>query len=666
MSGNTQPTQREHNFYQQIEALLQAWTTLPDTPDLLDQPLRDANFINFLSDSAEAEEDFHQQRPELFQILAENTHQGLAVVQNFRIVYANAILTRITGYNLREMRLFATEIIMTALHVEDWLGAWQQVFDYVAQGVLSSRIELCYPHKNGTARWAELHASPIHIDDTPTILVSCVDVTERKQAEMALYQTYSELELEVRERAEALVAANGALQGEILERRQIEEALRRAHAELESRVQERTQELARTNESLQHEIYERRQAEQEILLLHTISQEIEKTQDLSEAMITMLTRVGQAVEWDVGEAWIIAEDGSDVVYGPVWNRARSQHTLNKPVSCRNLPLRVWQSCKTVWIENLAAVPDDITQTAGLQAALGVPILAGSEILAALIFFKKEATPEDQRRVSVISTIATHLGSVLERKRVQEEKAILFEKVKHQREQLRHLARRRRHLAQQVIVAQEEERARVSRELHDEAGQALTALKISLEMIDTQLVDLGINPRDAKLLRKQMSQAVGLCDTTSARIRDLAHDLRPGALDDLGLNLALQGFCRDFAERTKLAIRYTGEDVTPLSEAMELCLYRYLQEGLNNTAKHTKADSVWVRLAAGEKVVTISIEDNGEGFDTEAVLYAAGHTQGIGLLGIEERLQSLGGSLNVRSEPGKGTVLVASIPLQEEI
>jgi PAS domain S-box-containing protein len=589
-------------------------------------------------------------------------------------MYANAVLSRITGYTLEEMRLFATEIIMLALHVEDWGVAWQQVVEYVAAGVLSSRLELCFPHKNGTARWAELYATAIDFEDRPTILVSCVDITERKQAEIALYQTYSELELEVRERTEALVSTNGALQGEILERRQIEEALRRAQAELETRVRQRTQELAQTNESLQHEINERRQAEQEILLLHTISQEIEKTQDLSEAMIIMLRRVCEAVEWNVGEAWILSDDGTTMVYGPVWNSGRNPTTslpIDKPVSCRELPQRVWQTRQTEWIEDLTSTSDDlsackdIAAVSGLRAALGVPVMAGSEIVAAMVFFKCESTPEDQRRINVISTIATHLGSVLERKRVQEEKAILFEKVKHQREQLRHLALRRRHLAQQVIVAQEEERQRVSRELHDEAGQALTALRISLEMINRELA-AGSNPLEQDVFHERMNQAILLCDSTSAQIRNLAHDLRPGALDDLGLHLALQGFCRDFADRTKLVIRYTGADVSMLSETMELCLYRFLQEGLNNVAKHAGADCVWVDLSTEDRIVTLSIRDNGGGFDMHAVLFAAGHTQGIGLLGIDERLQSLGGSLDICSELGKGTVLIASIPLQEEI
>jgi signal transduction histidine kinase len=150
------------------------------------------------------------------------------------------------------------------------------------------------------------------------------------------------------------------------------------------------------------------------------------------------------------------------------------------------------------------------------------------------------------------------------------------------------------------------------------------------------------------------------------VRTLAHDLRPGALDDLGLNLALQGFCRDFAERTKSPIHYTGVEVAILSEAMELCLYRFLQEGLNNIAKHATATCVWVNLSTQDKTVTLSLEDNGKGFDTHAVLFATGHIQGIGLLGIDERLQSLGGSLNISSTLGEGTVLVASIPLQEEM
>ena len=247
-----------------------------------------------------------------------------------------------------------------------------------------------------------------------------------------------------------------------------------------------------------------------------------------------------------------------------------------------------------------------------------------------------------------------------RKRIEDEKEQLLEKVQRQHEQLRALALRRRHLAQQVVLAQEEERYRVSRELHDEAGQALTALKVSLEII---LSGLPTKNGDVQL-RQSLEKALALCETTSAQIRSLAHDLRPAALDDLGLDLALEGFCRDFAERTNLSISYTGKDIT-LSDAAGTCFYRFLQEGLTNVARHACAQQVQVMLCHEADIVTLTIKDNGKGFEVRPELFHANPAQGIGLLGMMERLESLGGQLEIVSTPGNGTQLTAILPWQPE-
>ena len=155
--------------------------------------------------------------------------------------------------------------------------------------------------------------------------------------------------------------------------------------------------------------------------------------------------------------------------------------------------------------------------------------------------------------------------------------------------LQQLAERMRWLTQRVVLAQEEERQRVSRELHDEAGQALTALKISLELIRADL------PPEAAGLRPNFDDVISLTDATHQQIRLLARGLRPPALDTVGLNLTLEGFCRDFARLTHLDISYTGMETRPLPDTVNICFYRVLQEALTNVAAHAQADQVWVEL-----------------------------------------------------------------------
>lgn len=214
----------------------------------------------------------------------------------------------------------------------------------------------------------------------------------------------------------------------------------------------------------------------------------------------------------------------------------------------------------------------------------------------------------------------------------------------------------RRLAREVLSAQEEERQRLSRALHDEAGQALVALKINLELIRDDL------PPDQVSLRRRMADAIALTDETMERIRLLARDLHPPALDTLGLGATLEDFCNEFAQRTKLTIDYSGGDLPALPKAVKICLYRFVQEALTNVAKHALATQVSVALRQNDEAVRLSVEDDGRGFDVESRLSATGWPLGVGLEGMQERVESLGGRLEICSRRGEGTRTTAYIPL----
>jgi signal transduction histidine kinase len=212
------------------------------------------------------------------------------------------------------------------------------------------------------------------------------------------------------------------------------------------------------------------------------------------------------------------------------------------------------------------------------------------------------------------------------------------------------------LAKQIIYAQVEERRRLSRELHDEAGQSLTALKLSLELLRAD------PPRDAELLQRNLGEAIALTESTMESVRLVAHGLRPPALDTLGLNRTLQAYCHDFAQRTQLPVKYRGCEVLDLSDVMSICLYRVLQEALTNAARHAQASRVRVSFSRAAKHVRLEVSDDGCGIDLGAaqMLPLPG---GIGLLGMRERLELLGGRLELRSAPGRGLRLAAILPLQ---
>lgn len=225
-------------------------------------------------------------------------------------------------------------------------------------------------------------------------------------------------------------------------------------------------------------------------------------------------------------------------------------------------------------------------------------------------------------------------------------------------QLTEANRQMRLLSQQVIQAHEKERQRLSRELHDEAGQALTAIKISLQLAreDTQALQ--------NQLINRLEDSIELTDATIERVRRLAHELRPPGLDTLGIHQTLRSLCRDFSRRTGIPVQYEGLELPDLPDEIGVTLYRILQEALTNVARHAQATQVWVSLDYLNEQVILSIKDNGQGFHengTDGKL----PRPGIGLIGIRERLEILGGHLHMMSEPGQGTYLRVAIGWEEE-
>lgn len=213
-----------------------------------------------------------------------------------------------------------------------------------------------------------------------------------------------------------------------------------------------------------------------------------------------------------------------------------------------------------------------------------------------------------------------------------------------REQLRELTR-------QIVSVQEGERRRVSRELHDEAGQILIGLKYRLGEALSSL------PLEYQEARQLITTAMDSTGQAMQKIRTLAHDLRPPTLDVAGINLSLQSLCREFSEQVSLPIRYKGIEMEGLGDEINISLYRILQEALTNIVKHARqATHVNVTLARTKKMITLSIEDNGPGF------HADPSNKGIGILGIQERLALLGGRLDILQTARGGTRLKAVIPV----
>jgi signal transduction histidine kinase len=212
-----------------------------------------------------------------------------------------------------------------------------------------------------------------------------------------------------------------------------------------------------------------------------------------------------------------------------------------------------------------------------------------------------------------------------------------------------LERETRALSIQLICVQEEERRSIARELHDEIGQWLSALRLEAGRL--------LKPDDTVgSLEKHLSSIADLAERSIEAVRRIALSLRPSMLDDLGLVAALEWQAREIGRRSGIAIRVHAEDSTgELPDSYRTCIFRVAQEALHNCTRHAEAHLVDVSLERTQDRVSLKVADDGHGF-------IPARSRGLGLLGMEERVGRLGGHLNVRSAPGNGTTVVAELPL----
>ena len=223
------------------------------------------------------------------------------------------------------------------------------------------------------------------------------------------------------------------------------------------------------------------------------------------------------------------------------------------------------------------------------------------------------------------------------------------------QQLREKEEERTRLLERVISAQEEERQRIARELHDEAGQALSSLMLGLKHLEETCGDPSAKGKAAELR--------SLAADTLELTHDLALELRPSVLDDLGLVAALERYAKDYANRYNISLDFHAVALGDkrLLPQEEIALYRIVQEALTNVARHASARNVSVLLEERNGTTVVIVEDDGKGFDVAAVMGGAGQSRRLGLRGMEERASLIGGKLTIESRPGAGTAVFVEVP-----
>lgn len=272
---------------------------------------------------------------------------------------------------------------------------------------------------------------------------------------------------------------------------------------------------------------------------------------------------------------------------------------------------------------------------GFRYLTVVPVAGRDTTLGVLHLASREAAPLTADETALIQAIGGLVGIALEN-------AALRETMVAQQDRLRALATG-------ILQVREEEARRIAHALHDEASQFLASVHIALDDLANRI------PEHSGTLRGVHE----LLDSVEAQLRRLSRELRPSILDDLGLGPALDWLARGMAERTGMAITVDAA-VERLPAPVETALYRIAQEALTNAARHARASRVQIEVRRSGESVWLAVRDDGQGFDVDPTMARRGD-RGLGLIGIRERVEVLGGQLIIESEKGTGTALWVTLP-----
>lgn len=390
-----------------------------------------------------------------------------------------------------------------------------------------------------------------------------------------------------------------------------------------------------------------RRTNAELVALQTISRAVSRSDTVERLLDDALDKVVDVLGVDVGIVSVIDQIGRNRVTSALRGVQPASRAVltSKRVAAGTPTKRVVSAQELIVIDDLTRQADlsprflEVVAREHLVTYIGAPVKSHGRVLAVLELVSRAPRavhPDETRLIELISgQIATALENVQ-----------LVERLRERELKLQQLSLR-------VLSAQEEERTRISHDLHDETAQSLTTLKLMIEMIKQGL------PPDQEELRRQVEEVEDSVRKTLQGIRGLIADLRPPMLDDFGLVPTLKWLVHDFTQRhgTRVDL-HKVHLLRRLPLEVETVLYRAVQEALANVAKHARSGLVNVSLVRTAERVVVTVQDDGIGFDDRRPRRGA-----FGLLGIRERLAALGGSLLIESQRGRGTTLTMVIPLK---
>jgi PAS domain S-box-containing protein len=369
-------------------------------------------------------------------------------------------------------------------------------------------------------------------------------------------------------------------------------------------------------------------------------------------LATLLALLGELVPYDTASVLLLEEGGQLSVRAQrgyeKWTDAGATSRLSFMVERTPNLAEVITGRKPVIIADTESYELGWRRLPGaehIRSWLGVPLVVRGEAIGVLAMDKAEPGFFSPPQAAIAEALAAQAAVAIQN-------AQFLEALRGHQEHLRRLSQR-------AIMILEEERHRVSHELHDEAGQALTALKVSLSLIQEKL------PETLSEARQEIGEAAELAGETMEQIRLLAQALRPPALEKVSLAMTIEALCREFGEKSGLEVSFQSEALPRFPEDITISFYRFLQEALTNIQKHARASRVWITARYDGKELGLSVIDDGRGFAPSVAMALAEEIGGVGLLGMQQRFELLGGRLEIDAAPGRGTRVAAYAPWQAD-